>query len=81
MSGAIVVLSPPNAPELVLDELLSTPTVSAFFEVAIGELDAFWVDPAVGKYLDAGAYVIARFAADADAIELLRRVVAARRIH
>jgi hypothetical protein len=81
MSPAIVVLSPPNAPELALDELLSTPTVSAFFEIARGEIDAFWADPAVGKYLDAGAYVIARFAADADAIELQRRVLAARQRH
>ena len=78
MTGATIVVSPPDMPRITsVEALLATPTVSVLMQVAAGGLDE--LDQATADaYLAAGAYVILDFADLRDAVELQRRAAATR---
>lgn len=64
-AGLIAIIAPRGEPDLTLARLLATPTVASLIMVASDEVVRAAADDAL-LWLEAGAYVIAKFARAAD---------------
>jgi hypothetical protein len=78
MRGATVVLQHLDAYPLTPEQIRSKPGLSATFYVDAGAVNEFMADPWVQAYYDNDVPIIVEFEDVADALELERRLAAAR---
>jgi hypothetical protein len=77
VTGATIVISPPDMPRITtIEQLLSTSVVSVLMQIEAGRLDDLDREMA-DAYLAAGSYLILDFADIRDAVEMQRRAHAA----